>query len=235
MTLANEIVPVNALEFEAVIILSYDKVFGLFFFLAIVLVIVYNLGKRAGRQEVRDLLGPNVEMIDAVAQEPATPRTRSRTDCRRYTAAEIDLLYGKGYNILSDQSHERLRQFFLDALPPSIEDVMPQEEIDRMLRGEPTTLEVPLDPSRWDGISREDREERVAIWEDSVLLNIPYEEMDDDWRYEAQALRAELATAREREEQAAHGEGVLRVVMSSLPELPAGTMVSVSSGSGSSH
>ena len=112
---------------------------------------------------------------------------------------------------------------------------MPQEEIDRMLRGEPTTLEVPLDPTEWNGISREDREERVAIWEDSVLLNVPYEEMDDDWRYEAQALRAELATAREREEQAAHGEGVLRVVMSSVPELPAGTLVSVSSGSGSSH
>ena len=191
--------------------------------------IVYNLGKRAGRQEVRDLLGPNVEMIDAVAQEPATPRTRSRTDCRRYTAAEIDLLYGKGYNILSDQSHERLRQFFLDALPP------PQEEIERWMRGEPTTFEEPEDPAEWEGISQEERAERLAAWEDSVLLNIPYQQMDDDWRYEAQALRAELATAREQEEQAAHGEGVLRVVMSSVPELPTGTLVSVSSGSGSSH
>ena len=57
MTLANEIIPVNALGFEAVIILSFDKVLGLFFFLAVVLVFVHNMGKGAGRQEVQALQG----------------------------------------------------------------------------------------------------------------------------------------------------------------------------------
>ena len=66
-------------------------------------------------------------------------------------------------------------------------------------------------------------------------MNIPYEAVDADRRDEAQALRAKLAAERQREEREDRGEGHLRVVTSSVPELPAGTLVSVSSGSGSSH
>ena len=87
------------------------------------------------------------EKVDAVAPEPATPTTRSRTDCKRYTPAEMDLPVGKGYDVLSDQVVERIRRYFIEALPPSIEDIMPQEEINRLLRGEETDLRVPLEPA----------------------------------------------------------------------------------------
>jgi len=145
MTLANEIVPVAAFEFGFVIFLSVDKIIGFFFFLAFALVFVYTLGKRAGRREVHGLMAAiePMETAEGEAQAPPTPRTRAVTDCRRFTAAEISFLLGEGYEVWSDDTVEQIRRDFIAELPPSIEDYLPQSEIDKLMTGEDTAAQVP--------------------------------------------------------------------------------------------
>ncbi|CAL1128360.1 unnamed protein product [Cladocopium goreaui] len=123
MTLANEIVPVAALEFGFVIFLSFDKIVGFFFFLAFALVFAYTLGKRAGRREVHGLVATTepVETAEGEAQAPPTPRTRAVTDCQRFTAAEISFLLGEGYEVWPGDKVEQIRRDFIAELPPSIE------------------------------------------------------------------------------------------------------------------
>ena len=103
---------------------------------------------------------------------------------------------------------------------------MPKSELDKMLRHEDWNLRVPIDASDWDGISRHKRAERIHGLEDTILLGVPYEAMCGALQHEAQALRAQLASVREREEQVRP----LQVVMSSVPDLPPGTLVLESSG-----
>ena len=103
-------------------VLSFDKMLG-FFFLAVVLVFVYTLGKRAGRREVQALMvlaepflehddgihhierptqTEATETEDGVTQAPPTPRTRAATDCQRFTAGEIEFLEPQGYEVWPD-------------------------------------------------------------------------------------------------------------------------------------
>ena len=212
-----------ALEFGFVIFLSFDKIVGFFFFLAFALVFAYTLGKRAGRREVHGLVATTepVETAEGEAQAPPTPRTRAVTDCQRFTAAEISFLLGEGYEVWPDDKVEQLRRDFIAELPPSIEDHLPQSEIDRLMAGEETVAQVPIAPEEWNGISRQQREELIQILDDSLLLGVPCGAMCLELRNEARALRAQLATVRVVE-----GElQPLRVVMSSVPELPVGTLV----------
>ena len=228
MTLANEIVPVAALEYGFVIFLSFDKIIGFFFFLAFALVFAYTLGKRAGRREVHGLMATTepVETAEGETQAPPTPRTRAVTDCQRFTAAEISFLLGEGYEVWSDDKVEQIRRDFIAELPPSIEDYLPQSEIDKLMAGEETAAQVPTAPEEWNGISRQQREELIQILDDSLLLGVPCGAMCPELRDEARALRAQLATVRVVE-----GElQPLRVVMSSVPDLPVGTILSSSSG-----
>ena len=227
MTLANEIVPVAALEFGFVIFLSGNKIIGILFFLAIALVFAYTLGKRAGRREIHDRMAAT-EPADA-EEEPPTPGTRARTDCLRFTAGEIAFLEGEGYEVWSDEKVEQIRRAFLAELPPSIEDYLPQSEIDKMLAGEETTVQMPLDAEDWNGISRQLRAEMIQALEDSLLLGVPYEAMCGALQTQAQALRAQLTTVRVVEEELQP----LRVVMSSVPDLPVGTLVRATPSSGS--
>ena len=223
MTLANEIVPVAALEFGFVIFLSFDKIVGFFFFLAFALVFAYTLGKRAGRREVHGLMAATepTETAEGETQAPPTPRTRAVTDCQRFTAAEISFLLGEGYEVWPDDKVEQIRRDFIAELPPSIEDYLPQSEIDKLMAGEETAAQVPIAPEEWNGISRQQREELIQILDDSLLLGVPCGAMCPELRDEARALRAQLATVRVVE-----GElQPLRVVMSSVPELPVGTLV----------
>ena len=121
---------------------------------------------------------------------------------------------------------EQIRRDFIAELPPSIEDHLPQSEIDRLMAGEETAAQVPIAPEEWNGISRQQREELIQILDDSLLLGVPCGAMCPELRDEARALRAQLTTVRVVE-----GElQPLRVVMSSVPDLPVGTILSSSSG-----
>ena len=94
------------------------------------------------------------------------------------------------------------------------------------MAGEEPTAQVPVDAGDWNGISRQHREELIQVLDDSLLLGVPYGAMCDALRNEARALRAQLATVRVVE-----GElQPLRVVMSSVPDLPVGTIVNSTSG-----
>ena len=106
---------------------------------------VYTLGKRAGRREVHGLMAAiePMETAEGEAQAPPTPRTRAVTDCRRFTAAEISFLLGEGYEVWSDDTVEQIRRDFIAELPPSIEDYLPQSEIDKLMTGEDTAAQVP--------------------------------------------------------------------------------------------
>ena len=128
MTLANEIVPVAALEFGFVIFLSFDKIIGFFFFLAVALVFSYTLGKRAGRREAHDLMAATepTETAEEEVQAPQTLRARARTDCQRFTAGEIGFLVSEGYDVWSDELVEQIRQDFLAELPPSMRITCPK-------------------------------------------------------------------------------------------------------------
>ena len=98
-----------------------------------------------------------------------------------------------------------------------------------MLNGEEQVAQVPISAGDWNGISRQRRAEMVQALEDSLLLGVPYEAMCGALQTEAQALRAQLATVRVVE-----GElQPLRVVTSSVPDLPVGTLVRSSPGTGS--
>ena len=158
--------------------------------------------------------------------EPPTPGTRARTDCLRFTAGEIAFIEGEGYEVWSDEKVEQIRRAFLAELPPSIEDYMPQSEIDKMLAGEETTAQMPIDAEEWNGISRQLRAEMLDALEDNLLLGVPYEAMCGALRADARALQAQLATVRVVEEELQP----LRVVMSSVPDLPVGTIVNSTSG-----
>jgi hypothetical protein len=228
MTLANEIVPVAALEFRFVIFLSFDKIIGFFFFLAFALVFSYTLGKRAGRREVHGFMATTepVETAEGEIQAPPTPRTSAVTDCQRFTAAEISFLLGEGYEVWSDDKVEQIRRDFIAELPPSIEDYLPQSDIDKLMAGEEIAAQVPTSPEDWDGISHQQRDAMIQVLDDSLLLGVPYGAMCHALQTEAQALRAQLATVRTME-----GElRTLRVVMSSVPDLPVGTILGSSSG-----
>jgi len=231
MTLANKIVPVAALEFGFVIFLSFDKIIGFFFFLAFALVFAYTLGKRAGRREVHGVMAAiePTETAEGETQASPTPRTRAVTDCQRFTAAEISFLLGEGYEIWPDDKVEQIRRDFIAELPPSIENYLPQSEIDRLMASEETTAQVPAAPEEWNGISRQQREELIQILDDSFLLGVPCGAMCPELRDEARALRAQLATVRVVEGKLQP----LRVVMSSVPNLLVGTLVRSGPGTGS--
>ena len=145
MTLANEIVPANAMIMDFVVVIGLDKIFGFAFLLFILLAIVYHLGKRHGRREVQDRYAQEqytvqdrpaqtaeYEMMESSEDENAggqqqentgvrTP-PRARPDVRRFTPAEIAYLDGGGYHIFSDEAAFGIRQRFMDDLRPSIED-----------------------------------------------------------------------------------------------------------------
>ena len=101
----------------------------------------------------------------------------------------------------------------------SIDDYMPQSEIGKLLQGGDCNMSVPIDPGDWDGVCRKEQAEMIQGLEDSILLGVALQ-------HEAQALRAQPATVRENEGR----PRPLRVVMSSVPDLPLGTMVVDSSG-----
>jgi hypothetical protein len=158
MTLANEIVPVNAFEFELVIFLSFDKIIGFFFFLAVVLVFAYTLGKRAGRREVHGLMALTepVETAEGEVQAPPTPRTRAMTDASRLG------------RFLS--WWERAMTFGPTMWwSPAIEDYLTQSEIDRVLNGEEQAAQVLISAGDWNGISRQRRTELIQVLEDTLL------------------------------------------------------------------
>jgi len=216
MTLANEIVPVNAFEFELVIFLSFDKIIGFFFFLAVVLVFAYTLGKRAGRREVHGLMALTepVETAEGEVQAPPTPRTRAMTDCRRFTAGEISFLVGEGYDVWPDDVVEPGHR----GLPDPVRNRQgaewrrassPGADLSWRLEWHQPSAPNRVDPSPGGHFAP----------------GVPYKAMCGALQTEAQALRAQLATVRVVE-----GElQPLRVVMSSVPDLPVGTIVSSTS------
>ena len=188
----------------------------------------YTLGKRAGRREVHGLMATTepVETAEGETQAPPTPQTRAVADCQRFTAAEISFFLGEGYEVWSDDTVEQIRRDFIAELPPAIEDNLSQSEIDKLMAGEDNTAQVPTSPEDWNGISRQHREELIQTLDDSLLLGVPYGAMCDALRNEARALRAQLATV-----QVMEGElQPLRVVRSSVPDLPVGTIVNSTSG-----
>ena len=58
------------------------------------------------------------------------------------------------------------------------------------------SFSLPIDASDWDGVGPEERALRVQALEDSLLLALHPEEMDEQLRGEAHALRARLRTVR---------------------------------------
>ena len=117
-----------------------------------------------------------------------------RPDVRRLTAPEIRHLVAYGFEVLSDQEVNDIRERFMATLQPSIEDYMPAEQIQKVLTGDLDAPEVPVEPAEWHGIGRIQSEAMVRALEASLLLGIPYEAINGQLVHEAQIIRAELLT-----------------------------------------
>ena len=118
------------------------------------------------------------------------------------TPAQAEYLQHSVRYVYSDAEVNERRNRLQEAMPPSIDEVLTDEMIYGISTGTLTPeqqAEVPIDPTDWHGVSKEERERRMQVLEDSLLLGIDYEEMDANREQEARALRAELRTVREVE------------------------------------
>eukprot|EP00435_Cladocopium_sp_Y103_P051972 s856_g16.t1 len=217
LTMVNQTASAEAFALEIVVVTNYNHIMAFILAFALILVLVYNMGIRAGRREGQVRLAnlaaaqaPTEQAIladqvtqtevlesdeEGVRSDPS-PRTRAATDCQRFTAGEIEHITDYGFNVFSDAEVNRIRQEFIDSLEPSIEDYLPQSEIDRIVRGDVDVPVVPLNAAEWNGIGRQQRAALLQALEDSLLLGIDFEEMTGDLQKEAACLRAELATIR---------------------------------------
>eukprot|EP00435_Cladocopium_sp_Y103_P052293 s2273_g16.t1 len=252
LTMASQAETAEAFVSDVVVVIKPGHILTFILVFVLILVFVYNMGIRAGRRQVQARLAnlaaeqnpaepepeepTQVASLDQITQTEGlefhddegvqsdpSPRTRSMTDCRRYSAGEIEHIVDYGFTVLSDDEVNRRRQRFIDSLEPSIEDYLPQSEIDRIVRGEVDVPQVPLHAAEWNGIGRQQRAALLQVLEDSLLLGVDFEEMDADLQREATCLRAELATIR----AAGVTKGALRHqqlrVSPALLELPPGT------------
>jgi hypothetical protein len=209
---------------EFYLAIKLDQVIGFVFMLTLGMIFAYHMGKRAGHREGQQLhhgraqvqglvdnhvqTGSESESEDSSTdEEPAQlPRVEQlpeaeddpgiRPDVRRLTAPEIRHLVAYGFEVLSDQEVNDIRERFMATLQPSIEDYMSAEQIQKVLNGDLDAPEVPIEPAEWHGIGRVQREAMVRALEDSLLLGIPYEAMNGQLAHEAQIIRAELLTIR---------------------------------------
>ena len=93
---------------------------------------------------------------------------------RRLITPAIRHLVAYGFEVFSDQEVNDIHKRFMVTLQPSIEDYMSAEQIQKVLRGDLDTPEVPVEPAKWHGIGRVQRDVMVRALEDSLLLGIPY-------------------------------------------------------------
>eukprot|EP00435_Cladocopium_sp_Y103_P013878 s2359_g3.t1 len=242
LTMASQAETAEAFVSDVVVVIKLGHILTFILVSVLILVFVYNLGIRVGRREVQVRMANlaaeqnpaepepeeplQITSLDQVTQTEVlespddegvqsdpSPRTRSMTDCRRYSAGEIEHIVDYGFTVLSDDEVNRRRQRFIESLEPSIEDYLPQSEIDRIVRGEVDVPQIPLHAAEWNGIGRQQRAALLQVLEDSLLLGVDFEEMDGDLQREAACLRAELATIR----SAGREIQMMRMVSSNIP------------------
>jgi len=113
------------------------------------------------------------------------------------TPGQVAYLQGEGRVVLSDREVNQRRAALQAEMPPSINEVLTAEVMHEIAEGTYRgSFRLPIDASDWDGVGPEERALRVQALEDSLLLALHPEEMDDELRVEARALRARLRTAR---------------------------------------
>ncbi|CAL1144412.1 unnamed protein product, partial [Cladocopium goreaui] len=113
------------------------------------------------------------------------------------TPGQIAYMQGEGYYVLSDKEVNRRRAELQASMPPSINEVLTPQVMNEIVEGNHTgTVQVPIDPSNWDGVEPQERDERTQLLEDCLLLAIQPEEMNNERLLESKALRAQLRTVR---------------------------------------
>ena len=145
-------------------------------------------------------------------------------------AGEIGFLVSEGYDVWSDELVEQIRQDFLAELPPSIEDHLPQAEINRVLNGEEQVAQVPISAGDWNGISPTAPSRDGSSSGGQFALGCPLR----SYGVVLCRLKPKPYELNWRPYGVVEGElQPLRVVTSSVPDLPVGTLVRSSPGTGS--
>ena len=117
------------------------------------------------------------------------------------TPGQIAYMQGEGYYVLSDKEVNRRRAELQASMPPSINEVLTPQVMNEIVEGNHAgTVQVPIDPSNWDGVEPQERDERTQLLEDCLLLAIQPEEMNNERLLESKALRAQLRTVRNVEQ-----------------------------------
>jgi len=118
------------------------------------------------------------------------------------TPGQVVYLKGEGYYVYSDAEVNQRRTALEESMPPSVDEVMTPELITALMQGTLAPeqhMQVPLDASDCNGVHPDERAERSRILENSLILGIEMEEMDNQRDAEARGLRARLRTVREVE------------------------------------
>lgn len=121
------------------------------------------------------------------------------------TPAQAQYLQDEGRYVFSDEQVNQRRNLLQQSMPPSISEMLTPEVITAIVKGtlmdeQQRQIQVPLDPTEWNGVPPEEREDRIRRHEDSLLLGIDFEEMTFESVEEARALRAMLRKVREVEQ-----------------------------------